>query len=501
MAYISSDLTKKVEDQRVQIEKTRDIADKITSKTKTGWSSELCKKLGDEFKVSKKLKEATGQRKVVENFLHYYIHGIVKDTHSERDIILSAASLIFSDNAKTSAELIWEDLDYIEDNLSSFSIEGLQLPEKGNETNSDVIEWADTNVALGLREEIGMTTLTFSGEGTSAEEGVKPRPEEDPITLADKVKDLLHGYTSGSLKIFKEKCLTILLSYPVSKGVTAQQLKLYRLVNFLALTMLRGVIKTDAQLMTGFMKNQYRNNLFNLIGGPACACFSPPCKSAIEQIKMGVNKTDPVIKHFMARIVTIWNNPKIAETKIPAILAASVLTHTSWNGMGIIEMLNEITRFFNISWKKILEATYITQTEVTWKVIIQFFIDYQKEGSVDETVGWARVIDDSYFSGFGCERHHVLASLLARSVMAAQGSEGILESQWAVKKSETIEFYEPASIWLKDLFSGHSDTIQAGYKAGSDMIAALMTNKSSNAAPNHRVTSQEAENMDDFFED
>ncbi|CAB3227782.1 unnamed protein product [Arctia plantaginis] len=311
--------------------------------------------------------------------------------------VTNNASLLFKPEATKSKDLIWPDSRY-SNNEPFYSIvekqEVTTLSYSTTETRSApetvIIEDAQasplwSNISADRAPNAPIITL---------------RAEEDVPQLAAKVKPLLFDYSSVGSKGFIDHCNRVLVSSPATNAATVSAINLYRLCNFVALTMLRSMTKTNAQLTTGFLKSQYRTNVGQLIGGELSSVFIPPCTRCLRQVSAYIVKTRRPVSSFLALLVYSSTEVDFSHD-IKAILDATVLTHTSWNGLGILNMIFTICNFNNVSWVEIYNYTLFDKTITTWKKIIDFLAEYQKKGNPDQTVPWARVIDDVYFTKFG----------------------------------------------------------------------------------------------------
>ncbi|CAB3227784.1 unnamed protein product [Arctia plantaginis] len=226
--------------------------------------------------------------------------------------------------------------------------------------------------------------------------------------------------------------------------------------------MLRSMTKTNAQLTTGFLKSQYRTNVGQLIGGELSSVFIPPCTRCLRQVSAYIVKTRRPVSSFLALLVYSSTEVDFSHD-IKAILDATVLTHTSWNGLGILNMIFTFCNFNNVSWVEIYNYTLFDKTITTWKKIIDFLAEYQKKGNPDQTVPWARVIDDAYFTKFGPQDHPLFASLVLVSLERIQNEAvGIENSVWAQRHIRVVELCRNASTKLADLLSCTATTITAG---------------------------------------
>lgn len=274
-------------------------------------------------------------------------------------------------------------------------------------------------------------------------------------------------------------CVAIYSKNKVTDGITPSLINLYRVLNFTALTMLRRVTKTSAQLTTAFMKTKYKENIYSLIPCSASKNYAPPTRSCIEKTAV-ITRNNKSVSTLIAKIVHLWGTIRGEQPQVHAILGATLLTHTAWNGMGIIHTLFELCNYYSISWKSIMKETLVSTTALSWKVIFDFCYTHQRKTGESKTVPWARVIDDSFFMDLTISRHITLASLLIVPMENAQGGAGIMESKWAMDHASTIEHYHSASLWLHSRLDGTATRATAGTEAACT-IAKLMNRPSTSA--------------------
>lgn len=429
-----------------------EILQTSTHPFKDGWSPQVCTSIALRMRFPEKIWDSSTQRAMTIRFLTFYASGNVEDTFEVTDIILGMASLCFQDNVYQSNGLIWKPQDPNDNTPLLFDVDGRpsvvpsanQSSDSETDTAPQIINVSDIQ-DLQTHAQIAPLTL---------EPPKLPRLEENVGELLKKNLDLLYNYKAGDLKAFIEFCQKILIASPASNAPTREAINLMRLCNMLALTMLRAVTKTGAQLTAGFLKRQFRTNISNLIGGKFGQHFAPPCGRCIENVCMSINKSHQNISCFMAKIVSKWAEETPETTQMRAVLEASVLTHTSWNGLGILDMLFVICDFYATSWLRVMRLSAISSTSASWKTIIEFMKVYQRKGEQDRTIPWARVIDDSYFKRFSPMYHYVLASHFIASIEGAQNdSAGVEDAVWAINHRSTVVAYREASKWLRDQLS------------------------------------------------
>lgn len=467
-----------------EVDKTEDIPGRSTKPEKSGWNTQTCIDISYKYKLPSAIKEATKQQEIANRFVRFYASGNVPPTHTEHDVILAMASLIFKDKATTSVDLVWGEKDYSDDEKEcAFSVIGDTLPSTGflpDHENENSTSPAKAEDVFGLTGEV--TDLDSDGmiKYESKEEREKReklnqksiRPEEHLDQLSKMTAPFLLEYAKGSLAKFVQACADVFARYGVTLGVNRIFIAVLRTLNFLALTMLRSTVKNTAQMTTAFLKEQYKHNVNALVPSLISAEYAPPTKRCVEKLAF-ITKADPSIRSFVAKLVRLWINDSDTHAQMAAMIGASVLTHTAWHGMGILHLLFEVCAHYSISWKLVMKESLITTTMTTWKEIYLFCKVYQQKGSPDPTVAWARIVDDSYFMGLAIGRHIPLASLFIVPIVNIQGDEGIYISKWAADHAHEVEYYHAASEWLHTKLSGTDHSVKAATQEASHLASLI----------------------------
>ncbi|CAG4963723.1 unnamed protein product [Colias eurytheme] len=432
-----------------------------TTHTKTGWSKEKCQEMANSYKFPITLKDSTTQRTMIIQFMNFYFTGNIDNHYNLTDILLFVQCLIFKDGATTSEDLIWTNSDYIQDKSPA----------------SPVFSVVKSQAVI--------------------------RPEEDIETLVKNVGSLVNKGLESSWKFYKY-CNSVLRNSPSQNAPNQELLDLYRLFNFVALTMMRAATKTKAQMTREFLKSQYKSNVTAFVGPTLGKLFCPPCSQAVIKTVSYLNKKNPRVACVFAKLVVLSYtqgafikslSPGITDTIenllcrgpigplggqwVKSRLDASVLTHTSWHGLGILQMLFDVCDFFRITWVEVYNLTALTCTAETWRAISNYMKTYQVKGKEDPTVPWARVIDDAYLTEYNPQNHIVLASLLMRSLEYAQGDQGngINNSVWAQKNHHIVEKYSAGSEWLLSQLNDEDMVVEAGTSKTIELASILNAHK------------------------
>lgn len=445
---------------------------------KSGWSEEVCRGIAKEGKFPKNLKDAKTQREMIVQFITFYFTGAVDIHYNLTDVILFVACMIFTDKAKTTSELIWEEEDY---QPNESNVDPLFSAERGTAVDITPKETLEQPSLESLAIKITVkeiqplaAELEYNNTPTTSK-GPTVRKEDNIEELIKSVGPLLNKYGVTGTQEFFNYCNAVLSRSPPNNAPTREALELYKLMNFVALTMLRATTKTAAQMTTGFLKRQYKANVATFVDPIFGEKFTPPCSLAVQKTVTYIKKSNKQISCIFAKIV-------IASIDIGGItksrLDAAVLTHTSWHGLGILQMLFDICEFFSKSWVEVYNLTVLSSTALSWKAIVDHMKTYQNAGKVDNTVPWARIIDDAYLTKYNPQNHPVLAALFKRSLEYAQGDEGgIGDSVWAQRHYRIVEQYAAGSEWVLSQLNQEDVQVQAGHQNSSKLAQIMNAQK------------------------
>lgn len=116
-------------------------------------------------------------------------------------------------------------------------------------------------------------------------------------------------------------------------------------------------------------------------------------------------------------------------------LSAAVLTHTARNGLGMIQLLEQVTLETKRGWQDIMKLTYLDITKPYWETIVKFFITYLKEDNPQHGYNWARIINDGYLRDLSPKEMLPLVD-----VIESKQGMGIWQAEWA--KGQEIQLME-----------------------------------------------------------
>nr|WKD80963.1 N [Spodoptera frugiperda rhabdovirus] [Spodoptera frugiperda rhabdovirus] len=474
---------------------TVDIPGRSLKPEKTDWSVDTCREISLNLKLPGEIWQLAHQETIFNRFLTFYATGYVPNTHTATEIVLSMASLIFKDKAKAPIDLIWDDsFQASPSEECGFSVVGETPLVIGQHPDDDdyTLREDEESAAMNEEEKIQAALKTLGIQDTPVdlkdasgivfetkedrEQRIKNEKalhvEDDINALTQITKQFLFEYSTGSLQKFVAKATTIFIDNNATNGFTRLHLHAIRVMNFIALTMLRKVTKSNAQMINAFLKEQYKRNIASLIPGALSSDFAPPSKSCIDKLT-AISKNDPAVSSFFAKVVMLNMEEERRNPSLVACLGASLLTHTTWNGMGILHVIFEVCLFHQISWKRLVTESLTSLTKMSWGEVSQFLIKYQAKGNPDPTVAWARIIDDSYFMRLTIVNHPTLAALLVESLIRSQKDDGILNANWAIQHRDTINYYRDAAKLLTDKLTGQTATVQALTNEAADLVRTM----------------------------
>lgn len=430
------------------------------------WTRTSCEDHAAKFKFRTAILQFDEQRAIMIRFINFYVNGSVSEGHTTKAIVIDMASLLAEEDAKDAASLFWMK-DWMAGEGEASELHGVPKTR----TRGIIPNLNQAPNPLDLTKEVSPLTkisTPLDGQDSSkppafSQAGGQP-PQESPTSL-------LKTYTSTDLTKFLRSCTQVLDSTPASSTPGKAFYQLRMLLNYLALTFLRFVTKDEHQMAQAFSKNLYQKNIANLIFQDDNIFYSPPCRSALNKAAISLTKKNRDISSLMAKLVSSWvKSSEGSQEGISARLAAAVLTHTAYNGMGIIEMISQITDQYKVSWVEIARYTLNQRTFRSWELISHFFVEYIPISNPDQTYPWARVIHDGYFTEFRTVSHSTLASILAPSIAASQDDQGIYDANWAIKRKATVDDLRPIGEVLLRKLAGTADTQIGSTKEAREII-------------------------------
>lgn len=194
-----------------------------------------------------------------------------------------------------------------------------------------------------------------------------------------------------------------------------------------------------------------RNNLTNLAGWEGSKPYTPPCAVALDLCAVGLIKGQARIGTMFAHIVWKFRTSMMPETSsadTSSTLAASVLTHSARNGLGIINLVDSVGEQLRLGWGKIAEKSYYNVTQASWEIIRDFYETYLTKNALRICYSWARIIDHGYLRGLATKEHLALAVILAE-VQSRQQGAGVWDAQWATDSNAFL--IELSVTWSRNV--------------------------------------------------
>lgn len=207
------------------------------------------------------------------------------------------------------------------------------------------------------------------------------------------------------------------------------------LVSCLALITLRAVSKDSISVRNAFGKKQLRKNLSALINFDPALPLYPPAKSFVEKIIQAFANGSSATRNMFAVIVKtfIEEDDKSDEVLvIPALLGATVLTHTSRTGMGLVHLYSLAKESTGWSHDKLLTCTYVGATQQSWQRLADFLAKNEGRDRINQQHSWpwARIISDGHNRGLASKENLGLCVTFAQSAEHLTG-KGIWTAEWS----------------------------------------------------------------------
>nr|XP_012137696.1 PREDICTED: uncharacterized protein LOC105662115 isoform X2 [Megachile rotundata] len=236
-------------------------------------------------------------------------------------------------------------------------------------------------------------------------------------------------------RLFWNYIYAIIQNINPADTATEAETELIKLGSFLALTLMRFAIRKKEQVSHCFHKDKYKENLAHMKLWPAEKPFSPPCDRCLEICENGLKKGLRSTSHIFTIIVhefVLTKNPDYHNSSAAIFLKNAVLADTARNGLGMIQLLQDVCTLTSMSWKEIMEKTLWEVTETSWERISKFFQTQYSVDNPQHSFNWTRIIDDRYFKDLTQKENIFLATVFA-AVIAKVHGPGIWNAEWAKK--------------------------------------------------------------------
>ncbi|CAF4935732.1 unnamed protein product [Pieris macdunnoughi] len=356
--------------------------------------------------------EAGTQRAILIRYINLYSTGEVASGYSAFDIIAAAIAIFPPEDCTRASSTIWEESDY---------------------------GGADS-------------LIETSPEFTVGEEG-----RQSPSTAR-----VLKVSSKAPSQSFLDEMRRTLEATDATAAQGKGLIQVRRVLGYTALTMVRMLVKDVNQMASAFSKAQYRKNLIALLSMKD-PIYCPPCAKALEHAQDAFNKqlSRPIL--LFSKLVNLWTLlTQKQEKKMAAMLGASCLTHTSYNGMALIHLLIEVLHHFNVDWPSLCKQLFFDITRESWVKVAKFMKEFQKKGNVQYTQPWARVIDDGYLKDMSGAENFILCTIFAAALdETIDGSGGVWDSQWAKNRQAETEDIKKIGLALRQLYTKKLSDVRA----------------------------------------
>lgn len=396
------------------------VAPRATFQPKTGWSDSDCTTLYSRPIFPVACKSASTQRAILIRFLNFHCKGEVAPGFSAFDIVSAMIATMPGERAVKASETMYLDMEYSDDE-PVFTL--APLPAIGEES------LAGSSAAKPLDIVTSYSPLSKIDDDPEVTAGGLPGTGAYKVSPVERV---IHSYSSSECDSFLKTATLTVENSPASDAPGQAMITLRRVCGYIALTMLRFLIKDRNQMALAFSKSQYKRNLLSLVYKTAVeGAYSPPCQLALTKAEDAFLRSHLGPRVLFAKVLLEWRRSTVTGDKWKSsIIAAACLTHTAYNGMHMLHMLNEVSTHFSIDWGIIGENLFFTNTAKSWRRITDFQKTYFKIKDLQYLYPWARVIDDAYFSEFAAKDNFVLSVILASILEQVSDNAGIWDAKW-----------------------------------------------------------------------
>ncbi|APG78706.1 hypothetical protein 1 [Hubei rhabdo-like virus 1] len=259
----------------------------------------------------------------------------------------------------------------------------------------------------------------------------------DPQRVAA-YNELIRKFPDGSETRFWKFVTTAIESFD-GTSITTEGRQVTHLAGFLAATLCRAAVKNKAQLGNAFLKEAYGKNLTALVQFPVEHDFDPPSEETLEKccsaLAKGMGVTDKIFIRLVNRY-TQSNSAIPVPSAMVALLSASVLTHTARNGLGMVQMMDQVCLLLQVNWQQLMDLTSMSTTIAAWDVLGSFMTEFYSRANMQYSHNWARIIGDGYLRGLTPKEYPFLGILFLGVLEEFQGP-GVWESKWSQNPKTT----------------------------------------------------------------
>jgi hypothetical protein len=449
--------------------------EKPTCPKKYGWNDTECERLSNQYKFPRECLEASTQRAVLIRYVNFYSAGEVAEGLTPFDIIAAMIAIFPPESCSSASQTIWPDhffdvKDLICDIAPEYSIGEESAQGSSSKVHSlDLVSEPGPLAKLDTETGVTVSELPGSSSGNQTTETTNP---------------ILYNYTSAISKSFLETIRKSLLATDATAAQGKATYTIRRVLGYTALTLVRSLVKEPLQMANAFSKAQYRKNLVALLS-LSDVIYCPPCSKALSGASDAFNKQLSKPVFLFSMIVQRWKLLSTGQDKkMAAMLGASCLTHTSYNGMALIHLLIEVIHHFNVDWSELCILLYMDITRESWRRIAQFMQVYQNKSGPLYTQPWARVIDDGYLKEYSGQDNFALCTILAASIDdSVDGIGGVWDSQWAKTRQAEIQDLKKLGYALRSYYSKKLTEIKGLTEESKKLLSHATTIASRPTAP------------------
>lgn len=265
-------------------------------------------------------------------------------------------------------------------------------------------------------------------------------PQEYPPGMTEREKQeydlLLHQYSAESPSLMRE-FITRGLEDTCSEDFTL----LKTLAAALCLVSLRSVTKDKVSVHNAYAKSQFRKNMSHLIQFDPSYPFSPPAKRFVQQVVENFSNSGTASRYTFALIVNEYvdttremNGPLVYK----ALFAATLLTHTSRVGIGMISLLAHVVAMNETAWHEVIGYTLYDCTIKAWSAIYDYLEVSHQKGKEVASAAWARLMSETHNKGLAPKDNLHLATIFAACAERVIG-RGIWTAEWSKLIDESYD--------------------------------------------------------------
>ncbi|KAK0169809.1 hypothetical protein PV328_010448 [Microctonus aethiopoides] len=352
-----------------------------------GWNDELLAELDGKCRFSMAVTSRESFKNIIARFYQAYFNNIIDPKDNLAAVVLDAIGI-----AAYSRELLWTDDP--EPSMSSY-------PEN-----------ASVHTELNIARNLNPAAY------------VKGRCSSQMAT-----------HTADDTPLFEDYIVMLFNKIPASPtDISSEEFHLRSLTGFLAMTMLRAAVKTETQLINSFNKEGYAKNLHVLSEWPAHYKFVPPAKEFIKTCCKKLTKETQGVTIGFTKLAALFTRVISSSEIINPLgyISAAVLKHTEMSGLGLLQMVDNISRRFDTKIFRIMELIKFEECFAGWVNISVFFEVYLSEGKVERGWNWARIIDEKYIRGL-TPKDHPWFGILLLSIISCCDGPGVWKAGWCRK--------------------------------------------------------------------